>query len=91
MIPPDNRREARGFVAHLVGENGLSVEGAEALNSDFSTQIAAFTTKLSVEVCAALPFEHSARRHVPESVCVFRWQRAASPNNSTTTRRHCTL
>ena len=24
------RREARGFVAHLVGENGPPVEGAEA-------------------------------------------------------------
>jgi len=81
VIACDYRRKARVFVAHLVGENGLSVEGAEALNSDFSTQIAAFTTKLSVEVCATLPFEHSAHRHVPESVCVFRWQRAASPNN----------
>lgn len=50
VIDPDNRRKARGFVAHHVGENGLSVEGAEVLNSDFSTQIAAFTTKLSVEV-----------------------------------------
>jgi len=54
IAPNDNRRKARRVMAHakpeIVGENGLSVEGAEALNSDFSTQIAAFTTKLSVEV-----------------------------------------
>jgi len=52
IAPNDNRRKARRVMAHakpeIVGENGLSVEGAEALNSDFSTQIAAFTTKLSV-------------------------------------------